>query len=772
MIQLKAGDVFLDLYTEDPIKLTISIEDIVTTDNTTAFSRQFRVPATKNNTQFFKSAFEVNGFDFDVTTKKSSSILFDGQLYKTGEIRLQKVFIDEESNAVDYQLIFIGDVRDFASDIGEKLLCELDFPEFEHTRNYTNVVDSWDAYAGLQTDYNNGLFSGSVLYPLVDFGNTYDDNNNAEQPLIAAGGNAGTFTHSTNDALNVDRLRPAIRVKDVIDKIFDGTNFTYTSGFLESNMFRKLYVGAWGDEAVINMETFTTAQTTQDYFLNTIGASTFRLTEVLQGVENDWNLVPASYLIYTFPTTATYDFEIQVNGYIRFDVGSIGGYRDIKVDLEDADGVVATTTQRVNSTYDAFDQFYGITFVTDTFSIPLTATKAYQAGDELLVKINVLGSSGTTYQDEQPVIQAGSTAKIGTEVGTDVGQGLSCTYKQIDFLKDIIKKFRLVIAPDKNNASNLVIEPWQNYIGGGEVFDWTEKLNYAKDVVIEPLFYAQKNTIKFTDKTGEDYYNQRAERDFGETFGTFERQDRSEIIKGERKIETKLEPLVLSNIPFSEFGVNNGMDRTYLAELHDNEPVVDANGNATVLRNPIKPGTRIFFYNGKNETGFNPNNNDTWYLTDGTTTAGFDYYPMISPYESAATFVGSNALRLTWGMQEDFSRLGEFNTGRGRTVIDAYWSRYLNLIYGRYSKRLTAYFILDSTDLLNLAFDDVIFVKNAYYYVDKIYDVQIGKLDSVKVDLIKLQDYYPATGNFIGPSEFWEDVTPLWENITDNFEDV
>ena len=45
----------LDLYEEDPIKITISAEDIIDIPRIDAsFSRQFRIPATGNNSKFFK----------------------------------------------------------------------------------------------------------------------------------------------------------------------------------------------------------------------------------------------------------------------------------------------------------------------------------------------------------------------------------------------------------------------------------------------------------------------------------------------------------------------------------------------------------------------------------------------------------------------------------------------------------------------------------------------------------------------------------------------
>ena len=60
MVQLRVEDgsnyVWLDLYETEPIKLTLSIEDITNTEARSVFSRTFRVPSTGNNNKFFKHA--------------------------------------------------------------------------------------------------------------------------------------------------------------------------------------------------------------------------------------------------------------------------------------------------------------------------------------------------------------------------------------------------------------------------------------------------------------------------------------------------------------------------------------------------------------------------------------------------------------------------------------------------------------------------------------------------------------------------------------------
>ena len=153
--------IFLDLYETQPIKLTLSIEDITSADATSVFSRTFRVPATGHNNEFFENAWELDGIDFDITIKKPAQILVDGAEFKIGHVRLQKIFNNGDLDKIDYELLFLGETRDFSSAIGEATLCQLQFTDFSWDDlpvNYTNaaaftagigaqeVQDSWDAF--------------------------------------------------------------------------------------------------------------------------------------------------------------------------------------------------------------------------------------------------------------------------------------------------------------------------------------------------------------------------------------------------------------------------------------------------------------------------------------------------------------------------------------------------------------------------------------------------------------------------------------------------
>ena len=100
---------FLELYETQPIKLTLSVEDITSADATSVFSRTFKVPASRHNNNFFENAWDIDGILFDITIKKPAQILVDGAEFRVGHVRLQKIYTNEDQDKTDYELLFLGE---------------------------------------------------------------------------------------------------------------------------------------------------------------------------------------------------------------------------------------------------------------------------------------------------------------------------------------------------------------------------------------------------------------------------------------------------------------------------------------------------------------------------------------------------------------------------------------------------------------------------------------------------------------------------------------
>ena len=160
----------LDLYKEEPIKITQSIEDVnEITQVDSNFSRQFRVPATQTNSKVFKWWYEANTVDFDITRRVRAEIHVDGILYKSGHVRILSAYKNKKTSKVDLELVFLGETKDFAAQLEDITLDRLNLTHLNHTLDINYVLNSWKEIA-VDPDAREG-----VRYIVANRGYDYND---------------------------------------------------------------------------------------------------------------------------------------------------------------------------------------------------------------------------------------------------------------------------------------------------------------------------------------------------------------------------------------------------------------------------------------------------------------------------------------------------------------------------------------------------------------------------------------------------------------------
>jgi hypothetical protein len=169
---------------------------------------------------------------------------------------------------------------------------------------------------------------------------------------------------------------------------------------------------------------------------------------------------------------------------------------------------------------------------------------------------------------------------------------LDCQYKQIDFIKDILTSFRLVLAPNPRDPKDFIVEPWQTYINSGNLHDWSKKLVENKDVQIEPVFFSQSDTIHFSFQPGGDYtniYNQQAKT---HPWGYLPFTSSNDLLKGNRDVK------LIGISPTPLVAIENGDYFWSLPQLHTH-----STEDTGLQHLPIRPKTRMLFYNGMQSCG-------------------------------------------------------------------------------------------------------------------------------------------------------------------------
>ena len=742
MIQLRAtyeGQVYdIDLYDEAPIKLNLSVEDITNADATSTFSRTFRVPANRRNNRFFKHAFEINGIDYDVTIKKPADVLVDGALFKTGHIRLQKIYTNGATGQIDYEILFLGETRDFASVLGDAKMCELDVPEVDLPNlDRADVVTSWNAYDGTGTYSNSGLADGNVIFPLIDHGNLYDTGTLADSQINIVSGGAPSFIDNAHP-ISFDRLKPMIRMRLLFEKIFENNGFTINFPLLQTDRFAHMYVSAFGNEAlpyakfsdVANLR-FEGTETSNFGFI-AVAPLTTRVTWASEtDAGNNFTTATGTYTVPPSGNGGTFTFEYS------FDVENIGTN-------------AATLTSFIRR------RRAGVTTTVstaDVVSLPVPSglintsgftTITVQTGDEFFVECQasavgpapkVAFSNSSTDYFRTGTITAGTYNPV-----TD----MDCEYKQIDFVKDILTTFRLVMEPDASTPRRFNIKPFDQYIASGDVYDWTDKLDRSKDLTIEPLFNSQSDQIEFKFTEEGDWINDYHQKAYKHVYGRLLFDSQNELLVGKREIKTNFAPTEVTQIEGTGAGPTD--PKTWVL------PQVHTHGGADNTHDAIKAKTRLLFYNGKKTV---PTSQAPWHMVDqlstdpnpGGTPPEYTEWPLVTQYEHFPPLL--NDLILTFNRDTAYwydGTTGGYNNVEylnGVTLYTAYWQNYIEALYNKYSRRVTGTFVLNYDDLKDFTFDDIVFVDNAYYRVEKIIDTTLTETVPTKVQLLKLNDYDP-----------------------------
>ncbi len=720
MIQLKCYEspnkqtpTFVDLYEDSPIKLTLSVEDITNAEATSVFSRAFRIPNTPTNAKYFKHAFLIEGIDFDVTITKPAEVLVDGTEFRSGNIRLQKIYNNRDLDRIDYEILFLGETKDFSSIIGDASMCDLDIDDLTHIFSAFNVQQSWLAYPESST-LTAGLNNGNVLYPLINHGNTYDEAGVPQESEVSLIGNK-RFTRPA-DPLAIEQFKPMVRVKRLWDAIFEVAGYTYDSDFInpavpEDSVFSSLYASAFGNEASIRFDATRSSQNT--FSAEGLGedGSVNEYMECEQELSDLGNNYNANLSRYTVPDDGTYTFFMSAYVGAEFETPSSGtelvdSVLELRVTSGGVETVVATSPQGV-------DQVVSL-----THSEPLTA------GDTVKVFVAYVGSN-------EPSASNTSSHQFACTVSPgDMNPvfNFDCEYKQIDFIKDVLTTFRLVMSPDYQKPFNFIIEPFVNYVASGETHDWSHKLMQDKDLIIEPLFFTQSDVIDFKHTKDGDWINAYHLAAYNEAYGYLEFDSNNDLLKGTRSIETKWAPT-----PMTQISGAPATSSFILPQLH----VQEAGDNGT-LHLPIKPKTRFLFYNGLQSITGNSNH---WYF-EGASPELKSSYPLVSyssewPMTDTGTVLNWNVDIGYWG-----NNVSGYPPRLGQSMYDSYWSGYINSLYNKNARRVTGTFILNNVDLQDFSFDDIIYVNGVYYRPEKISNVQIGEPSPTKVQLIKLVDNF------------------------------
>ena len=674
----------VDLYQDESVNLTLQFADIQNINAAAgSYSQTFRIPATQNNLGIVGQVASTTAVGVNLKTRIPAELVDNTIPILRGFCQVKQVYLQKEKYA-DIELVFFGGAVDLKTAIGDGMLSDLDLSSYNHTLNNTSILASW---AGT-------LFSGQIRYGLIDKGFNWEVPGNAPW--------------TPSDGLWHGELTPFVRAKTILDAIMDEAGFTYDSTFLDSAGseadFDDLYLPAYnGSQIPIGSAAYNNnaiAALAADYTAESASVQTLPLVDTVTGGQDEgatgalpngnWSNSPTYR--YTAPYTGIYQIEV-VYSYDEVDNSN-------EIELYVFKNGFLFVTLNTTALY-AYNRTRTINAVLESGDTISLRGRIHQTGHGHTIEGNNTFGTG---------VYTGMKITAGfpfTGYSVDVAANMP-KLKQIDFLLGLQKMFNLVFVPDKNKPNHLLIEPFTDYTSTGTAKDWSDKVDYSKDVTIQPTTDLQKKEYQWTHKQGKDFISDAIEKSLDRTYGRYRVTDPSnDFATGEHKVETFTAPYITSLIPGSAFPIYR---------------CLQADGSG--IQDPLP----VFAY-----WHYLTDNFGEWFLrgNTGSTGSAGSFFPSFSNYSTDAPAL--NQKDLNFGMESAFFPIA---SNPINTLYFEYWAQYVKELYSEEARIMKCTMRLSKGDLAAFEFSDRIYIRDSYWRVLKLsYDANVEGV--CQVELIK-----------------------------------
>lgn len=666
--------VALDLDKNVDIDFTYSIADVADFEKrTTSFSKTIYIPGTAHNNFLFGSYFDFNinnpysgsvdniGVNFNPLKKAFAKVTLDNIEIFAGVLRLLE--IKSLNGEIIYECALFGSLNNLFSDIGDKLLTDLDLSDFDQVYNLTNIQASWS-----NTDY---------IYALANYGKFY-----------------------TNDDSKIDVLnfRPTLFIREIFDRIMSEAGYTYNNTFWDSNNLDKITL-------LNNEDNFS-------IYVSDLGSSNF----ILQSINNIY-----SQLLFNTGTAQ--------NDYVDFTAGSY---------------VLNSSTSNIKATFNGRIDWERNNSTSEILSIGI---RDLTAGVELYKDYTIVGLIGSTNFNFDFVLIPGNAielrAKIGDNLSTTIldiqatsfveltnfdpltkvpaiygkkinGKSFVPTgIKQSDFLKSIINLFNLYITQDKDNELKLDFVPYPDFYSTDFV-DWDNKKDLDKGFTIKSSNDFLPKTMTFKYKPDNDYYSKLYNNKYSQAYGNKVYTTQNEFSKDDKAFE-----VIFSLVPNVYINTNMALPAMF-----------DVNEDGTYKI--VKTNPKLVFYGGMKDC-------DNYEIYSGSTlldstNISYPYFGHL--YDYLTDNPGTDLYDLCFEQPKEIYLPIAFYPNEN--LFEKYYSLFVASQDNKDAKLITLYFLLNTIDIMNLDFKNLVKVQNGLYYLNKIDGYNPLGDELTKVELLKL----------------------------------
>ena len=714
----------LDIAENEALQVTREIADIREPDaRSSDWSKTYRIPGTANNNRIFGHIFDINqeqlntgtqfAPDFNPNKKASALVTVDEVEQVRGYMRLLNINVTRRGE-IEYEVSVHGEGADLFAKILDRKLYELDLSEFNHTVTKTIVKNSW------AHDWEDGY-----VYPLIDMGR---------------GANL-------DNVWGVNELTPCVFAKQVIDKIFSDSGFSYSAdSFFNSDEFKEWVIPApaWlrlTQDEIDARKVYALRSSNANYAVgqtiifnndSTGGGSDpggLYNTSTGQYVPGVWggryqvglglDVTITGLSDITYPRI-TVEFGVYVNGRLA-DVATSG------IMLNNAiTGASRQTTAFLGTIFAAFGE------PREVRPLNVYATPA-GSGAVTIASGYTLTINAGSYFRVIPTAQGGQAVDFNSFFATQ-------DWTQGEFLRTMVRMANLYIEPT-GRGNELHIAPRDDFYRDTVVNDITAKIDRSQPMTITPMGELEGNPYVFTYKQGQDEDSKEYAEAMGRVYGEARVFTDNDFIKSEKKIE----------IPF--------VSTPYISGLGGKIRIA-----AMQTERKTQGELRILYWSGK--VG-----DERWILADEVASPTYwlggeqidNGYPHAGHLDDPFTPTKD----LCFGMPY-YINLPAGVSYTNNNLVNRYWRKYLAEVADRNSKLVTCMVNLRAGDWQKWSFRDLYFFDGQYFRLNKIIDYVPGGEDLTRCEFLKLKTaavFTPSNGDAGGGYDVRDDYNERWPDL-------
>jgi hypothetical protein len=525
--------------------------------------------------------------------------------------------------------------------------------------------------------------------------------------LIDYGADSSGTSYSTDKKnWRIGTFRPALFVKEYLDKII--TNAGYTYDLIWSNAAEST---RWNSLIIPHNRKILTRTTTNILEANALSAAQNLNAFTNQNFDYTGYIITLGSFTTTDDQTFTFNSASSVTCKVNLTMGlsNFNGGNNVTFKLQ----VNGTTIRQISVNADGqYDLSYN----------SLTLNN----GDTLRVRCEAIALTNSV--DISSYIQIESLTPIPTPINdgnlVSMNEIIPANILQKDFVTSILKLFNLYVYEDRYKEKHLNITPYI-YFYPNVIEDWSDKIDRSNPIKIKPMSELNSRYYQFKYKSDSDYYNDLYKKRYNEGYG-----DRIFDSTYEFASETKSLELIFASTPLVGYAGESKRYSTIFKKTNAGEESTDS-----VIR----------ILQAKKITG-----TATWSIQQSN---GTNYTPSLTKYGFAGHVnhptVPTNDINFGAPKEIFFT----FTSGNlSANQFNVYYSTYMAEITDKDSRLMTCFVKLNEVDVFNLDFSKYYYIDGGLYRLMKLIDYTPQQNDVTQAQFLRvIYTDYSSTGESIPP---------------------